>query len=250
MSTVTCEYCSSKFSRTADLLRHQRKAKYCMKERGLLTEPETHRCPYCRSVYSRKDSLARHINSNCKHLHEATPYLELVRQMETLKHQIANVNNRNVVVNNLQPITDEELRVQIENLTIDFILEGGKGFADFANTYPFKGRVLCTDKSRRKLRYRDQDGEVVDDGGGHKLVQRFFQAIATCNEELISAEYNILQREVETIAQEGRAHTSDITGLLTKATRLQDLLHQCKDAAEGKDNELTQEFIKQYVRIL
>jgi hypothetical protein len=162
-----------------------------------------------------------------------------------------NVNNRNVVVNNLQPITEEQIQDHLEHLTLDFILEGAKGFADFANCYPFKDRVLCTDKSRRKLKFRDEEGgEIVEDGGGHKLIQKFFQAISTRNEELISAEYNLLQQEVEMIAQEGRAHTSDLTGLLSKATRLQDLLHQCKDAADGKDNELTQEFIKHYVKIL
>nr|QBK87710.1 MAG: hypothetical protein LCMAC202_00460 [Marseillevirus LCMAC202] len=178
--------------------------------------------------------------------------------MDTLKLQLAqfekrsttNVNNRNVVVNNLQPITDEDLQEQVENLTLDFILEGAKGFADFANSYPFKNRVLCTDRARKKLRYRDEAGEIIDDGGGHKLIQRFFQAIASRNEEIISAEYNVLQQEVEAIAQEGRAHTSDLTGLLSKATKLQDLLQQCRDAAEGKDNELTQEFIKHYIKIL
>ena len=133
---------------------------------------------------------------------------------------------------------------------MDFILEGAKGFADFANCYPFKDRVLCTDKSRKKLRYKDEDGEIINDGGGHKLMQRFFQAISTRNEELISAEYSILQQQVEHISTQGTASTSDLVGLLTKATRLQDILQQCKDAAEGKDNELTQDFIKHYVKKL
>ena len=160
-----------------------------------------------------------------------------------------NNNNRNVV-NNLQPITEEQIQDHLEHLTLDFILKGAKGFADFANSYPFKNRVICTDKSRRKLKFRDEDGAVVDDGGGHKLSQKFFQAISTRNEEIITAEYTILQQQVATIAREGRGGTADLTGLLSKATRLQDLLQQCKDAAKGEDNELTQEFIKHYVKIL
>ena len=258
MATVECEYCSAKFSRSADLLRHQRKTKYCLRKRGLLTNPVIIKCSYCDTCFSRKDSLTRHLNNSCRSLHEKT-YIKLLEQMNELKLEIAqmknnqattNVNNRNVVVNNLQPITDEDIQEQIENLTLDFILEGAKGFADFANSYPFKDRVLCTDKSRKKLRYRDEDGELVEDGGGHKLIQKFFQAISTRNEELINAEYNILQQEVESIAHNGRAYTSDLTSLLSKATRLQDLLQQCKDAAEGKDNDLTHEFIKHYIKIL
>ena len=250
---VVCEYCSNSFTTNAILLRHQKRALYCLELQGKVSNTVEHQCNYCSRIFTRGSSLSRHMKC-CPMASSAINAVE--QKLLALQEQITNlmpssgVNNRNVVVNNLQPITDEDMQEQVGNLTLDFILEGAKGFADFANCYPFKDRVLCTDKSRKKLRYRDEDGEVINDGGGHKLIQRFFQAISTRNEELISAEYSILQQQVEHISTQGTASTSDLVGLLSKATRLQDILQQCKDAAKGKDNELTQEFIKHYVKKL
>jgi hypothetical protein len=251
-----CDYCKNTFTTKAILARHQKRTLYCLELQGKANNIQ-HQCKYCSRIFARGSSMSRHMKS-CPMVATAIDAVE--EKLSALQEQITtlmlngttstNVNNRNVVVNNLQPITEEQIQDHLGHLTLDFILEGAKGFADFANSYPFKDRVLCTDKSRRKLKFRDEEGSLVDDGGGHKLIQKFFQAISPRNEELISAEYNILQRKVESIAQEGRAHTSDLTELLSKATRLQDLLHQCKDAAEGKDNDLTQEFIKHYIKIL
>lgn len=257
-----CIYCKSSFKRRPDLNKHQRCAKYCLKLQGkdiIIPKSPKHKnvyiCSICDQQFTRKDNLKRH-QVHCKptNAHEQDMRIEQLRQeiinLMTLQTQAANVNNRNVVVNNLQPITDEQIQEHLEHLTLNFIQEGAKGFADFANSYPFKDRVLCTDKSRRKLRYKDEDGEIVDDGGGLKLAHRFFQAIAPRNEELINAEYNTIQKEVHTIAQEGRAHTADLTGLLTKATQLQETLRLCKQAAEGGENELTDGFIRHLTKIL
>ena len=151
---------------------------------------------------------------------------------------------------NLAPITDEEIQEHLEHLTLNFINDGAKGYASFANYYPFKDRVLCTDKARKKLRYRDNEGEVVEDGGGVKLAQRFFQAIAPRNEEIINAEYRALHKEVQQIANDGTAYQSDLTSLLTKASRLQDLLIKCRDAARGEENDLTKEFVNHLSKML
>ncbi len=151
---------------------------------------------------------------------------------------------------NLAPITDEEITDHLEHLTLNFIQEGAKGYADFANTYPFKDRLLCTDKARKKLRYKDGEGELIDDAGGLKLTQRFFQAIAPRNEELINAEYQALQQEVQQIADAGTGGTSNLTGLLTKATHLQELLVKCQQAARGEENEFTKEFVHHLSKML
>ena len=267
MSSYPCEHCQRTFTSKSNLSRHQSRARYCLQARGM--EIKYYTCQ-CSSRFTRKDDLHYH-QKTCDFVKNHTPlppqgtstedfmlkviedYKDMIKglqkQITELSLRPTKVTNHTNVLNNLQPITDEDLRDQLENLTIDFILEGAKGFVDFADSYPFKDRVLCTDKARKKLRYKDEEGELVDDGGGHKLIQKFFQAISSRNEELISAEYSELQQKVEHIAK-GCAHTSDLTGILSKATSLQTLLQQCKDAAEGKDNDLTQEFIKHYIKIL
>ena len=109
---------------------------------------------------------------------------------------------------------------------------------------------MCTDKSRKKLKYKDENGEIIDDNRGLKLAQRFFRVITPHSEGLINTEYKILQEEVQRIAEEGRASTSDLPRILTKATRLQEILVLCHEAATGKENELTQEFISHLSKML
>ncbi len=89
-----------------------------------------------------------------------------------------------------------------------------------------------------------------DIGGGAKLTQRFFQIIAPRNEELINAEYRVLQEQVQQIATDGTAYRSDLTGLLTKATKLQEILISCREAARGEENELTKEFVHYLTKML
>jgi len=213
----TCKYCNKIFTRLHNLYKHQRTAKYCLKlqcsEKADADDLST--CKYCSMEFNRQDNLKRH-------------------------EKVCTVKEKSDTQN-------QQLLEMI--VTIDFIQEGAKGYAAFANSYPFKNRVLCTDKARKKLRYKDGDGEVIDDGG-LKLAQRFFRVIAPRNEEIINEEYRILQEKVQNIADDERAHTADLTTLLTKATHLQDLLIKCRNAARGEENELTKEFISHLSKML
>ncbi len=174
--------------------------------------------------------------------------LQLQKQITEL--MTSKTPNRNVVVNNLSPLTDENISEHIERLSIDFILQGAKGYADFANRYPFKNHIVCTDKARKKIKYKNAAGEIVDDPHGRILTQRFFQSYADKNRQIITSEYRNLQHQVQEIAQGGNAENSDLTGILTKATHLQEILHFCDEAAEGKDNKFTQEFVSYLTKMI
>ena len=276
---ITCDYCGAEFTKVYNLRKHQRSAKYCLKIRGNDTV-EKFTCEYCNKEYARKDVLYKH-QRMCIHLQERlanrdkvdvdkkvaecidkkvaevqnVQLLELIKQLQTTisgmqQATTTNINRNNVVLQNMPPITDEDIQDHLEHLTLNFIQEGAKGYADFANCYPFKDRILCTDKSRKKLKYKGFDGEVVEDGGGLKLAQQFFQVIAPRNEEIINAEYQALHEEVQRIAQDGTAYRADLTGLLTKATHLQELLIKCQEAARGEENELTKEFVNHLSKML
>ncbi len=263
-----CKYCNNTFGRHNNLLKHQKTARYCLILQGKLTEAKqatykrTYTCKYCSNQFSRSDNLKRHIPTCPENIamHEDKArsqdkqLLEMIIQLQRTianmsEHTSGTTNNRNMTMN-LAPITDEEIQEHLEHLTIDFIQEGAKGYANYANSYPFKDRVLCTDKARKKLRYKDNTGEMVDDASGVKLAKRFFQAIAPRNEEIINAEYAALHQEVQQIAQDGTAYRTDLTGLLTKASHLQELLIKCQQAARGEENELTKEFVSHLSKML
>ncbi len=94
-----------------------------------------------------------------------------------------NINNYNIAMNTLKPLTDEKMTENIECLSLDHIIKGAKGFADFAARYPFKDRIVCTDAARRKFRYKNSTGDIIDDVQGRQLTQQIFQSTATkCRE--------------------------------------------------------------------
>ncbi len=52
--------------------------------------------------------------------------------VELMSTKASNVNNYNIAANNLKPLTDKGISEHIGKLSLDFILEGAKGYADFA----------------------------------------------------------------------------------------------------------------------
>ena len=257
------------FTSKNGLLKHQRRTAYCLQIQG--KENQLYRCT-CGKEYTLKTSLHRHQSLCTKEANTPEPspteskndnQEELLRlvidkygdMVKDLQKQITELaanrpaaNNRNMVMQNLQPITDEALQEHLNHLTLNFIQNGAKGYADFAGNYPFKDKVLCTDRSRRKIKYKDGDGELTDDG--RVLAQRFFQAISERNTEILNQAYSDLHHEMQSIVAGGRAGDADVAGILTKATTLQDILIKSQNAARGEDDGFAQEFLSHLTKML
>ena len=250
------------------MITHQKRAKYCLELQGI--ESESFVCA-CGKKYSVRKSLYRH-QATCNIVSKPPPepeqhpdkdelVLKIMDKYENMfkelqKHivelsarptNVINNNNNTNVLNDLRPITDEELQESLDNLKLDFILDGAKGYANFANFYPLRDNIVCTDKARKKIKYKDENGEITDDS--RLLARRFFQAIAERNKDIVDAAYKETHEEVKAIVAENRAGTSDITSLLTKATKLQSILMKSQNAAVGKDEDFIQEFINHLAKI-
>ena len=74
-----------------------------------------------------------------------------------------NRNQINTIIQNMSPVTDESFNSNTHHLTIEHLKRGVKGYVEYALNYPSKDRVLCVDYSRRKIKYKDSDGEVQTD---------------------------------------------------------------------------------------
>ena len=100
---------------------------------------------------------------------------------------IQNNNQKiNQIINNLTPITEQHLKDQAEFLTIDHIKDGVNGYVKYALDYPLKDKIVCTDFSRRKLKYKDDNGNLIEDPEMIKLSQKLFKAIEEKNSTLIN----------------------------------------------------------------
>ena len=81
-------------------------------------------------------------------------------------------------------ITDEHLLSHIQNLTIEHIKKGAVGYSEYFLEYPLKDRVICTDYSCRKIKYKDEKGELITDPEMTNLSDRLFKSIKERNREL------------------------------------------------------------------
>jgi len=133
--------------------------------------------------------------------------LELKKKVERFEDKLENVavkaatkptttDNRSIhinnIINNLQPIRDEELKSCGEHLTLEHHRQGAEGYAKFALDVPFKDKLACIDVNRKKFKYKDGEGNVVEDEGFHKMFKKFCQSVSGKSLDLSQEHYDLL----------------------------------------------------------
>lgn len=83
------------------------------------------------------------------------------------------------------PITTQLLQDNINNLTLEHILKGAEGYADFAIEYIFKDKVICTDYDQKIVQFQDEKGNTITDIEMTILAPMFFDSIKDKSGELV-----------------------------------------------------------------
>ena len=96
-----------------------------------------------------------------------------------------NKTNINNYIQNMPNISSDHLLEQSNNLTLEHIQKGASGYAEYALEYPLKERVACVDYSRRKLKFKDRDGNLISDPEMIKLAPMFFDSIKSKSSEIV-----------------------------------------------------------------
>jgi hypothetical protein len=227
----TCEYCNNSFANKASYYNHIKRAKYCLKLRG--EKSIEHICQGCKNALTSKQSLNIHKETCIEYqvlitmidkdkqiseLNERIMYLtENIKELQNKLENIAikavsrpTINTtKNTQINNyiekLECVTDEHLRDQAQYLTIGHIKQGAEGYADFALEKPLKNRIICVDYARRKVKFKDVNGNINTDPEMSTLATKFFQSIKDQNKNLIFEYGNELKdkfgEELDTIVQ-------------------------------------------------
>lgn len=223
---MECEFCHNVFSTKPNLMHHQRTAKYCLKLRNDI-KPIEFKCHICNKVYTSNYRLASHLTKCMKNSKEL---LELRNENQTLKNEniilysqlkdkevhikelekqiqeialkavsrptTTNKTQINTYIQNMEPVTTEHLIDNAQHLTIEHIKKGVEGYAEYALEYPLKDRVLCSDYARRKVKFKDKDGNVITDPEMTTLAKKFFKSIHEKNKELICKSVNELKERL------------------------------------------------------
>ena len=288
---VICEFCNKELSSSGILKTHQKTAKYCLEIQGLLIN-DIFKCNFCKKQYTQKKNLNQHLLScvDKKILEKDKMLIEkdkiftdmivekdrilsekekmlaekdarikelqdhLVDIIKTRPPTTINNNQRiNTIINNLQPITDEHLLEQSKYLTIDHIKEGVDGYVKYALEYPFKDRIVCVDYSRKKIKYKDQDNNIIEDPEMIKLSRKFFQAIEGKNTEIIENQLQILHEQLEELNNDSNNEMDEDETLIfnNNSERLTNKIFSYRDnridimdASKGQKSEICSGFIK------
>ena len=115
--------------------------------------------------------------------------------------------------------------------------------------HPLKGRIVCTDKSRKKLKYKNDAGEIVDDENGVALSKRFFTAIDKSNQTLITEVFGDITKKIEEFVKT-EDNADEYTDILTIGVELMNQQVSCVDIMQGKDNALRDQFVKRLTRLI
>ena len=202
-------------NRIRELERESRKAQKVNSQ--LMTELECSRREIIRLEEIIKESMSRPTQTT------------IVNGNPTTTNKIENT------VNMMAPITQVYLEDQAQFLRKEHIQEGIDGYARYALDYPLKNRVVCSDFSRRKVQYRDEEGNIVCDPQMIKLSQDLFKAIRTRNDQLIKEYTNDL---VDMMKDDD---SPMLTDLLTEMCALQ---REVKRLANGQKSDITPTFVK------
>jgi DNA repair exonuclease SbcCD ATPase subunit len=140
-------------------------------------------------------------------------------------------NTQNNYIQQLQPVTEDDMKDNAQNLTIEHILKGAQGYAEYALTYPLKDRIACVDYARRKIKFKDQDGNVITDPEMNNLSAKFFNSIKDKNTEII-IDY-------------GNKFKDNFENNVEKILELMDYKYSVDKGAGGKKEDFHHDFIRQ-----
>jgi hypothetical protein len=218
--SYVCDFCKKKFNSKSNLNYHKINTKYCLEIQGSkLLHIE---CDYCKKIIGTKKILKNHLLSckeynihiNTEKHEEKISFLEdelkkkenIIKELQNKLENIAvkavsrpltsNKTQINNFIQQLQPLTEEKLKESVDNLTIDHIKKGPEGYAQYALEYPLKDKMICVDYSRRKVKFKDKDGNVITDPEMSGLATNFFNSIKDKNKELICLYANELKEKL------------------------------------------------------
>ena len=204
-----CNYCDKKLSSKSSLKVHQTRAKYCLKIQGKEQTNGEFVCPTCGKDFNVKFHLQNHIKVCEKNHPIINKYREdnllLKTEIEMLKNTIRElreqlektqqrydklsltavkrptVSNKTMYVNNLiknmQPLTLKDIESSVPMLTLEHHAQGAEGYAQFALEFPFKDKIVCVDVSRNKIKYKNDEGDIIEDVGFRKMMIKLCKSL-------------------------------------------------------------------------
>ena len=115
---------------------------------------------------------------------------------KTAVNKPTTTNIKNVKINNyiknMPPLLDSDITNNVNNLTLEHHVKGVEGYAEYALEFPFKDKIVCVDVPRKKIKYKNSDGDLVEDVGFRKMMIKMCEAIKDRSNDLSNTHYDNL----------------------------------------------------------
>lgn len=232
---MNCQICHKEFSTVYNRNKHQRVSK-CS---------NAIQCENCNIHYV---NVTKHLPDCVAFLKKRNTELEnkIVELMENMTHE--RLDELQQQMKELTKKVEEKSQAQVnhininradfdaftEYLTIDHIKKGASGYAEYAISYPLNNKILCTDFSRRKVKYKTEEGEVKNDINLNSISKDLFKSINVRNKELI---YQYALEYIEPI--------EDSEEKMNAYVKFMKYISLIKEGSQGVQHELYPDFVKQ-----
>jgi len=224
---MECQYCKKILATKSSLKVHQKRTKYCLKIQGKPIKKGDFLCSMCGKDFMVKYHLQNHSRicernnpniikfmTEIKKLKEANSLLKKENNM--LRESLSNEQKRyeklsltavkrptmsmkNVQINNyiqgMEPLKLEDIKESVPMLTLDHHVKGPEGYAEFALEFPFKDKIVCVDVNRNKIKYKNDDGDVIEDNGFRKMMTKLCGALKDRTFDLCQEHYEKLSEQ-------------------------------------------------------
>lgn len=212
--THTCEYCGSEFTHKCALNKHQRTAKYCIKQR----EKNYNVLCSCGRKFLDENALELHQKScHVFQLQEARETIKVLeakisflegRLSESEKYYstVEKAALDKKITNNTQynniltfPLLDKDrMKEKCKLITPNIVKNGQKALANFfvnriATNEKGEIGVICTDKTRKMFKYLRPDGRIATDIEAENIRKTFKE----CSSVVIEKSLDQIKKEYE-----------------------------------------------------
>ena len=207
-----CNICKNIYSNKYNLLRHQETT--CKK----IKKEVIHQCDKCNKILSSKQSLSLHLN-NCKKNNNIE---DINKKIEEMSNKIKTLQNnpvqQTITINNntdnstktlnqthnyssILSLSKEVIKETFDkNYTLEDFFGSQKALADFTNKHFLRGKdnplYLCTDKSRQKFVYTDEQQQETEDINAEIMIKLMSKGFIKMK-QLYDKEATILERRLK-----------------------------------------------------
>jgi hypothetical protein len=193
-----CQHCNKNFIRKDSCIRHElscqtkidykikyedeiKKTDKLFKDNKILNEKIT-KLSYIERLYEEEKIKNKMLENDIKEL--ASKAIDNIGSKTT-----NNYVNKNQILNNLIPLTNDYMKEQSQYFGLDYIKNGAQSMAKFAQDFTFKNRIAITDVSRKKFVFKDENGNLISDFNGINITDKFLETnkeviIKSCHEYL------------------------------------------------------------------